>query len=114
MLLTGALLLFGLAFGFWRLSDPHRTKARLDIPSYVEAPQSFSGNSYVVDALIVSRLSSNPKGAVYACSVGNHALAIVVPNDAMPSYNIEKGQRLWFDVRIGHDGAAIATAISKK
>lgn len=96
------------------LLDPHRIAARLDISGYRESPASFAGNNYVVIGEIAERLAQNPTGAVYALSSDGHLLAFVVPQNARPNFNIEKGQRVLVEIRIAEDGSAVATSLSKE
>lgn len=94
--------------------DPHRTVARLDIAKYQESPTSFSGNKYVVEGEVAERLAQSPNGVVYALISEKQPLAIVVPQNTLPNFNIEKGQHLIIDIEITKDGYAVATTLSRK
>lgn len=113
LVMVGALLV-ALVAGIWKLYNPHGAKELLPLPAYLEAPASFSGNSYRVEVVVINRLAQNEKGTTYTCAAGEHPLAIIVPQEVMPQYRIEKGQLLYIDLRLSNDGAAIATTIAKK
>jgi hypothetical protein len=113
-LIVACLLMGLIGFFTWKITDPHRTAARLNISTYLQNPTRFSRNSYLVEATINTQLAQNTKGATYACSAGEHSLAIIVPHGARPAFNLEKDQSLLINLQIADDGAAIATGITKK
>jgi hypothetical protein len=112
--IVASLLMGAIGFFTWKISDPHRTVARLDIPTYLENPTRFSRNSYLIEATINTQLAQSPKGTIYACTAGDHSIAIIVPHEARPAYNLEKDQSLLINLQIADNGAAIVTGITKK
>lgn len=97
------------------LLDPHRTKARLDLDAYIESPTAFSGNTYFLEGTIRERLARSSAGTVYSVEpTGQPLMPIVVPQRHAPAFNVEKGQKLSFDLRVADDGSLVATQVSKK
>ena len=95
--------------------DSNRTKPRLDLNRYTEEPRTFSGNTYFLEGELSERIVRNATGAVFSVTtVDEETIAVFVPTSRYPAYNLEKGQRLKFDIEISDSGAAVAKSIAKQ
>jgi hypothetical protein len=110
-----AVLFLGLLVAAAPLFDRNRTKPQLDAQDYQDNPASLAGNRYFVQGIIADRLARSEVGVVYAVTMDpGDSLAIIIPASVLPQFNIARGQRLYFDVRIADDGSVVATQIAKK
>ncbi len=97
------------------LIDKNRTKPRLDVVGYLDNPTAVSGNRFLLEGSVAERLVHNEAGAVFSVTGnGGNPLPVVVPESVNPGFNVEKGQKLLFDVRISDDGSIVATHIAKQ
>ena len=114
VLLAGALA--GGAYLWISLSDPYRTLAPIDIPTYLDNANSLRGNVYKLTGTIDSQLTWSPtQGRLFAVLVdggNNDVLPVVVPPE-FDHINIQKDQRFSFKIEVGDKGILTASDMRK-
>lgn len=107
--MAGLTFLGSLLWGF------HRTKPHLNLHTYTENPVSLAGNAYYLEGTVRERLARNTSGTVFFVETQDGSpAAVVIPQKNTPAFNIEKGQKLAFDVLVADDGSLLAIQTTKK
>jgi hypothetical protein len=119
--LVVALILLAVALGggayLWIIfSDPYRTLAPIDIPTYLDNANSLRGNVYKLTGTIDSELAWSPTGgrlfAVVADGSKTDVLPLLIP-PALDYINIQKDQRFFFKISVGDKGILTASDMRK-
>ena len=94
-------------------SDPFRTVAGLDIPSYMENANSLRGNVYKVEGEISNSLAWSPtSGRLIAVDVKEETIPILVTAE-FNAMNIQKGQKFLFVVEVDENGTLKTKSLSQ-
>jgi hypothetical protein len=119
--LVVALILLAVALGggayLWStLSDPYRTLAPLDVPTYLDNANSLEGNTYKLTGTIDSELAWSPtQGRLYAVLADGSktdVLPLLIPA-SLNYINIQKDQRFFFKISVGDKGILTASGMRK-
>jgi hypothetical protein len=114
ILLAGAL--GGGAYLWMTLSDPYRTLAPIDIPTYLDNANSLRGNVYKLTGTIDSELAWSPtQGRLYAVLADGSktdVLPLLIPA-SLNYINIQKDQRFFFKIEVGDKGILTASDMRK-
>jgi len=104
---------FGSRFFLTSGSDPFRTIALLDIPSYLENANSLRGNVYKIEGEVSNSLAWSPTaGRLIAVDVENDTIPVLVPPE-FNSINIQKGQKIIFVLEVDEKGVLKTKNLSK-
>ncbi len=87
-------------------SDPFRTAAELDVPSYCDNAGSLRGNSYKVAGEVADSLAWSPTGGrlIAISNDPSGKLLPVLVTPAFNSVNIQKGQQFIFLLEVDENG----------
>jgi hypothetical protein len=114
ILLAGALA--GGAYLWVTLSDPYRTLATIDVPTYLDNANSLRGNVYKFTGTIDSELAWSPTQgrlfSVLADGSKTDVLPLLVP-PGLNHVNIQKDQRFFFKIEVGDKGILTASEMRK-
>ena len=114
VLLAGAL--GGGAYLWITLSDPYRTLAPIDVPTYLDNANSLRGNVYKFTGTIDSELAWSPtEGRLYSVLADgskDDVLPLLIPPE-FDSINIQKDQRFSFKIEVGDKGILKASEMRK-
>ena len=98
------------------LSDPYRTLAPIDVPTYLDNANSLRGNVYKLTGTIDSELAWSPDGgrlfSVLADGSKTDVLPLLIPPE-LNSVNIQKDQRFFFKIQVGDKGILTASGLRK-
>jgi hypothetical protein len=94
-------------------SNPFRTVAELDVPSYLENANSLRGNVYKVEGEVSNSLAWSPtSGRLIAVDVVEETIPVLVTAD-FNAMNIQKGQKFLFVVEVDENGVLKTKNISQ-
>jgi len=95
-------------------SDPFRKAEPLDISSYATSANRLRGNTYKLEAEVLTLLAWSPSGRLISVGMddGNKALPVVLSNE-FDSLNVQKGQKLKILVTVDEKGVLRATKLVK-
>ncbi len=104
---------FGSRFFLSSGSDPFRTIALLDVPSYLENANSLRGNVYKIEGEVSNSLAWSPTaGRLIAVDVKSDTIPVLVPPE-FNSINIQKGQKIIFVLEVDEKGVLKTKNLSK-
>ncbi|MFA7234284.1 MAG: hypothetical protein WC076_09245 [Terrimicrobiaceae bacterium] len=116
LLVAAGLLLvafFGSRFFLSSGSDPYRTIAQLDVPSYMENANSLRGNVYKAEGEVSNSLAWSPtSGRLIAVDVEKDTLPVLVTPE-FNAINIQKGQKFRFVLEVDPKGVLKTKKISQ-
>lgn len=94
-------------------SDSYRTTSSFPLRDYLENANSLRGNTYQIEAVIDKTLSfSQQTGRLIAVEALNgDMLPILVPKTL--NTNLERGQKMLFQVTVGENGLVTASEARK-
>jgi hypothetical protein len=119
--LVVALILLAAALGggayLWvTLSDPYRTLAPIDVPTYLDNANSLRGNVYKFTGTIDAELAWSPtQGRLYSVLADGSktdVLPLLIPA-SLNYINIQKDQRFFFKIEVGDKGILTASDMRK-
>ena len=85
-------------------SDPYRTIAVLDVPSYMENANSLRGNIYKAEGEVSNSLAWSPtSGRLIAVDVEKETIPVLVTPE-FNAINIQKGQKFRFVLEVDPKG----------
>ncbi len=85
-------------------SDPYRSIAPLDVPSYMENANSLRGNVYKVEGEVSNSLAWSPgSGRLIAVDVESETIPVLVTQE-FNAINIQKGQKFRFVLEVDPRG----------
>lgn len=114
ILLAGAL--GGGAYIWSSLSDPYRTLAPIDIPSYLSDANSLRGNVYKFTGTVDGQLAWSPTQGRLISVLADGGKSDVLPLLIPPQFdhiNIQKDQRFSFKIEVGDKGILTASDMRK-
>jgi len=115
-LLAVAGALGGGAYLWTTLSDPYRTLAPIDIPTYLSDANSLRGNVYKLTGTIDSQLAWSPTAGRLYSVVADGGKTDVLPVLIPPQFdhvNVQKDQRFTFKLEVGDKGVLTASDMRK-
>ena len=94
----------GARFFLSSTSDPFRTIARLDVPSYMDNANSLRGNVYKIEGEVSNSLAWSPtSGRLIAIDTEDEVLPVLVTSE-FNAVNIQKGQKFLFVLEVDPNG----------
>ncbi|MBE2204101.1 MAG: hypothetical protein IAE94_07175 [Chthoniobacterales bacterium] len=94
----------GARFFLSSTSDPFRTIARLDVPSYMDNANSLRGNVYKIEGEVSNSLAWSPtSGRLIAIDADDEVLPVLVTSE-FNAVNIQKGQKFLFVLEVDPNG----------
>lgn len=107
------LAFFGSRFFLSSGSDPYRTIAELDVPSYLENANSLRGNIYKIEGEVSNSLAWSPTaGRLIAVDVDQDIIPVLVTPE-FNAINIQKGQKFIFVLEVDQRGVLKTRNLSK-
>ncbi|MEI8309780.1 MAG: hypothetical protein WCH98_03395 [Verrucomicrobiota bacterium] len=94
-------------------SDPYRTIAALDVPSYMENANSLRGNIYKAEGEVSNSLAWSPTaGRLIAVDVEKETIPVLVTPE-FNAINIQKGQKFRFVLEVDPKGVLKTKKLSQ-
>jgi len=113
------ILTIGFAIGgYWiysYLNNPLRTIPPLPVQAYLDNSSSLRGNRYQVEGVVANQLGwSAERGRLYSMEINDasEVIAVFIPAE-FNATNIQKGQRLVFEVEVAEKGILSAKSFHK-